>query len=279
MRTMNQRAVGVGLRAEHAQWLADHAPQPEIDFLEITLENWMDVGGRKREQLDRLAEKYPLIAHGLSLSIGDELPLDVDYLKRAKRFLDRYRIHLHSDHLSYSRDRQGYLYELLPIPRDEMAAARIAAKIRQTQDMLERPLILENISYYHNHPGQMAEADFISAVVEQSGCQLLLDINNVYVNACNHGYDPRRFIAELPSTAIRYFHIAGHWRRDDGMLIDTHGAAVCEEVLELARYTLARHGSRPLLLERDNSMPPWSELCAETAELRQRLHQAAAKAA
>lgn len=279
MRTINQQAVGVGLRAEHAQWLADHPPQPEIDFLEITLENWMDIGGRKREQLDRLAEKYPLISHGLSLSIGDELPLNADYLQRAKRFLDRYRIRLHGDHLSYSRDRQGYLYELLPIPRGEAAAARVAAKIRQVQDLLDRPLILENISYYHAHAGQMEEADFIRAVVEQSGCQLLLDINNVYVNACNHGYDPRRFIADLPSRAIRYFHIAGHWRRDDGILIDTHGAAVCEEVLELARHAVALHGSRPLLLERDNQLPPWRELCEEAAALRRRIHLPEAQAA
>ncbi|UTH73514.1 DUF692 domain-containing protein [Chromobacterium sp. IIBBL 290-4] len=276
MRTIAPLAVGVGLRAEHAQWLADNDPQPGIDFLEITLENWLGVGGRKREQLERIAEKYPLIAHGLSLSIGDELPLDREHVAQARRFLDRYGIDLYSDHLSYSRDSQGYLYELLPLPRSEAEAKRIAAKIRQAQDMLARPLILENISYYHQHPGQMDEADFIRAVAERSGCQLLLDINNVRVNAGNHGYQAERFIAALPSAAIRYFHIAGHWRREDGMLIDTHGEPVCAKVEALARHAVAVHGPRPLVLERDNRLPPWQDLCGEAVALGRRLHPAQA---
>ncbi|WP_440027008.1 DUF692 domain-containing protein [Chromobacterium amazonense] len=279
MRSINPTAIGVGLRAEHAQWLADQEPQPGIDFLELTVENWLDVGGRKREQLERLSGKYPLVAHGLSLSIGDALPLDTDFLVRVKRFLDRYRIDIYSDHLSYSRDRQGYLYDLLPIPRCEDMADRIAAKIKQAQDILQRPLVLENISYYHCHAGQMDEAGFIQRVLEQSGCQMLLDINNVYVNAANHGYDPQGFIASLPSPAIRYFHIAGHWRSDDGVLIDTHGAAVCGEVLELARQTVALHGPRPLALERDNHIPGWPELRDEAIGLRKWIGQPAPQVA
>ncbi|QBC44778.1 DUF692 domain-containing protein [Iodobacter fluviatilis] len=267
MRTIAPSSLGVGLRSEHAQWLSDQPIDPNIDFLELTIENWLEVGGRKREQLDILSSKYPLIAHGLSLSIGDTLPLNIEFIKRVKRFLDRYQIDVYSDHLSYSRDKQGYLYDLLPIPRSPEMAVYISEKIRQAQYILERTLILENISYYYNHDGQMNEAEFINEIVERSQCQLLLDINNAYVNGVNHDYDPLKFIANLPSASIRYFHIAGHWQQEDGVIIDTHGANVCGEVIELAKQTIKLHGTKPLVLERDNHLPSLKDLCGEVSEL------------
>lgn len=279
MRTIAAAAAGLGLRAEHAARLADGPALPGIDFLEITVENWLEIGGRKRAQLDRIAARYPLVAHGLSLSIGDPLPLNVDFLRRVKRFLDDYRIEVYSDHLSYARDEQGYLYDLLPVRRDAAAARLIAGKVRQAQDILRRPLVLENISYYHAYPDQMPEEEFIAAIVEQSGCELLLDINNVYVNASNHGLDAQAFIRALPSAAIRYFHLAGHWRRDDDLVLDTHGDAVCDGVIRLARDAVARHGPRPFVLERDNHIPPLSELRAEAEALRAAIHGRAALAA
>jgi uncharacterized protein (UPF0276 family) len=271
MRTIAPSSLGVGLRSEHAQWLSDQPIDPNIDFLELTIENWLEVGGRKREQLDILSSKYPLIAHGLSLSIGDTLPLNVEFVERVKRFLDRYQIDVYSDHLSYSRDKQGYLYDLLPIPRSPEMAVYISEKIRQAQDILERTLILENISYYYNHDGQMDEVEFINEIVERSQCQLLLDINNVYVNGVNHDYDPLKFIASLPSASIRYFHIAGHWQQEDGVIIDTHGANVCGDVIELAKQTIKLHGTKPLVLERDNHLPSLKDLCGEVSELRSQL--------
>lgn len=143
----------------------------------------------------------------------------------------------------------------------------LAERIAQVQEALARPLVLENISYYHGYDHEMPEEDFLAELVARSGCELLLDINNVFVNSRNHGYCPKRMIAGLPGSAIRYFHIAGHLEEADGTLLDTHGKPVCEEVVALARYTVQTHGLRPLLLERDHHLPPLAELEAELARV------------
>ncbi|MCF7744669.1 DUF692 domain-containing protein [Aeromonas veronii] len=267
MRPISSRCRGIGLRQEHLDALCSGPVRPGIDFLELAPENWMAIGGAKRAQLHQLAERYPLVAHGLSLSLGDCQPLNRTLLSQVRTFLDEFGIGIYSEHLSFSRDQQGYLYELLPVPRQWENIPYLAERIAQVQEALARPLVLENISYYHGYDHEMPEEDFLAELVARSGCELLLDINNVFVNSRNHGYCPKRMIAGLPSNAIRYFHIAGHLEEADGTLLDTHGKPVCEEVVALARYTVQTHGLRPLLLERDHHLPPLAELEAELARV------------
>lgn len=267
MRPLDPHARGIGLRQELVRPLCRQPRRSDIDFLELAPENWMGLGGRRREQLDQLASRYPLVAHGLSLSIGDTQPLNQAYLRELRDFLDDYRISLHSDHLSLSRDGQGYLYDLLPLPRRAANLDYLAGRIGQVQDLLGRQLVLENISSYHRYPGEMPEGEFIARLVERSGCGVLLDINNAYVNGRNHGEDPMDLIRALPSAAIAYYHIAGHLEQEDGSLLDTHGTPVADAVMQLGRRVLARHGPRPLLLERDNHVPPLHALCLELAEV------------
>ncbi|WP_068093936.1 DUF692 domain-containing protein [Novosphingobium rosa] len=269
MRPLGASARGIGLRAELVEALCNQPRRADFDFLEIAPENWMGLGGRKRDQLDRIATLYPLVAHGLSLSVGDTQPLNTEYLCDLRHFLDEYGIMLHSDHLSLSRDGTGYLYDLLPVPRREDNLDYLAARIDRVQQATGRRLVLENISAYHDFPGQMPEGAFIAALAQRSGCGILLDINNAYVNAHNHGEDALDFIAALPSDAIAYYHIAGHLELDDGRLLDTHGMPVADGVVALGQQVWALHGARPLLLERDNRLPPLDALAGELAQVHQ----------
>ncbi|MEL3928565.1 DUF692 domain-containing protein [Aeromonas enteropelogenes] len=277
MRSISFHSRGIGLRQEHLTQLCEEPAHPSIDFLELAPENWMAIGGAKREQLHQIAERYPLVAHGLSLSLGDCQPLNHTLLGQIRAFLDEFAIDIYSEHLSFSRDAQGYLYELLPIPRQWENIPYLAARITQVQDVLARPLVLENISSYYNYDHEMTEEDFLAELVARSGCELLLDINNVYVNSRNHDYCPKRMIAGLPGSAIRYFHIAGHLKERDGTLLDTHGRPVCDAVVALARYTVETHGLRPLLLERDHYLPPLAELEAELSWIHEACCQVADK--
>ncbi|KEQ17911.1 DUF692 domain-containing protein [Endozoicomonas numazuensis] len=267
MRSINDTAKGIGLRVEHLKTLCEQPVREDIDFLELAPENWMDIGGAKRECLEQLSAKYPLVAHGLSLSIGDAEPLNIEFVKRVRDFLDQYNIGIYSEHLSLSRDQQGYLYDLIPTPRHRENIPYLAERIKQVQDIIQRPLVLENISYYHRYDNEMPEAEFLSEVVEQSQCELLLDINNLYVNSQNHDYDPTTLFKALPSQAIRYFHIAGHLECEDDFLLDTHGKAVTDNVVQLARQVMEYHGSRPLLLERDHHVPALDELSHELTSI------------
>ncbi|HEQ1857943.1 TPA: DUF692 domain-containing protein [Providencia alcalifaciens] len=270
MRTITSHSVGIGLRSEHIAQLMAQPPHPSIDFLELAPDNWMNIGGLKKEQLADIAQKYPLIAHGLCLSIGDITPLNLDYIHHIRTFLDEYHIDIYSDHLCFSRDPQGYLYDLLPIPHYADCLPYLAQRIEQVQDLLGRQLVLENISAYHRYHGEMPEYEFWGELLHLSGCAMLLDINNVYVNAINHGSDPIEFIRNIPSKSIRYYHIAGHLKTDN-RLLDTHGMPVSPQVLDLAQTTLRLHGSRPLLLERDNNVPPLEILCKELQAIQQQL--------
>ncbi|AMG05195.1 DUF692 domain-containing protein [Vibrio mimicus] len=265
MRAIAHTSKGIGLRSEHVDVLCQLSEHPDIDFLELAPENWMNMGGLKREQLQQIAKHYPLIAHGLSLSIGDCQPLNKAFVKKVAAFLDEFNIDIYSEHLSFSRDAQGYLYELLPIPRYKESIAYLVDRIHCVQDIVQRPLVLENISYYHSYGKEIPEGEFIAEIVERSGCQLLIDINNVYVNSRNHSYCPFDMLATLPSEAICYYHIAGHLKEREDFLLDTHGKPVQQEVIDLARYAYAQQGSRPLLLERDHHVPP---LVVLTEELR-----------
>lgn len=265
VRTIQNTDKGIGLRSEHIELLARSPKHPDIDFLELAPENWMSLGGLKREQLQDIAKQYPLIAHGLSLSIGDCQPLNTKFVRQVGQFLDELNIQVYSEHLSFSRDNQGYLYELLPVPRRAENIGYLADRIKQVQDIIQRPLVMENISYYHNYGDEMPEGDFIAEIAKRSGCELLVDINNLYVNSHNHHFEAAEMLKTLPSDAIRYYHIAGHLVESDKSLLDTHGMEVQQAVIELARYAFDLHGSKPLLLERDNNVPP---LVVLTEELR-----------
>jgi uncharacterized protein (UPF0276 family) len=258
---MINKSQGIGLRSEHQSILADKKIK-DIDFLELSPENWMSLGGFKKNHLDKIATNYPLVAHGLNLSIGGFAPLNIDFVKQVKAFLDEYDIKIYSDHLCFTDDEKGYLYDLLPVPRQSENIDYIVSRIQQVQDIIQRPLVLENISYYHQYENDIPESYFINSILQKSGAKLLLDINNVYVNALNHKYDPYTFIDEINKNIISYYHIAGHLQTDD-VVLDTHGKDVNLEVKNLAKYTFKKHGWFPLLLERDNRVPSILELVCE----------------
>lgn len=264
---LDHQAIGLGLRQEFFDELLQN-PQG-VDFIEIAPENWIGIGGRRAHLLKKYREQFPIVLHGLSLSIGGISPLNIDFIKRIKAFMREHQITIYSEHLSYCSDQQGYLYDLLPLPFSDEMVKHITTRIQQVQDILECPLILENASYYAA-PGQiLSEIDFIQAVVSESGCQLLLDVNNVYVNSVNHGYDPQQFIKQLPSDKIHYIHIAGHWQKSPQLIIDTHGEDVINPVWQLLCYCYQTHGFFPTLLERDFNLPPLASLKHELQTISQ----------
>lgn len=257
---------GLGLRRELIAALKAERPAA-IEFIEIAPENWMEAGGRHKRDLDYFAERYPLVCHGLSLSLGGPTALDEIFLRRLKTFLDRYRIPLYSEHLSYCSD-DGQLYDLLPIPFTEDAVHYVAARIRRAQDILERQIAVENASFYVAPSiNEMSERQFIQAVLQEADCLLHLDVNNAYVNSVNHDYDAAEFIRSMPAERIAYLHVAGHYKQADDLLVDTHGADVLDSVWELLSFTYGTFGVRPTLLERDFNIPPLSALVAEVEKI------------
>ncbi|MGD8175883.1 DUF692 domain-containing protein [Marinimicrobium sp. ARAG 43.8] len=269
-----RRGVGLGLRRELLDALID-APDGQVDFLEVAPENWMAMGGRLGEKFRELTERYPFTTHGLSLSIGSPAPLDEVFVHDVKRFLDEHRIAFYSEHLSASGD-EGHLYDLLPVPFTESGVHWIAGRIRRVQDILERRIALENVSYYtpvltpEMPVPELDEATFIRAVLDEADCDLLLDVNNVYVNSVNHRYDPAAFIHAMPTERISYLHIAGHYREAEDLLVDTHGSAVSDPVWDLLDVAYRHAGACPTLLERDFNIPPMPQLLDEVARVRQR---------
>ena len=265
-RTLPRTAAGLGLRRALLGPLQAAAPG-DFDFLECAPDNWIGVGGRFGAALCELSSRHPLVCHGLSLSLGSTDPLDDTYLIKLRRFLDEHRVPVFSEHLSYCSD-DGQLYDLLPIPFTEEAVHHVAGRIRQVQDALGRRIAVENISYYAAPYQAMPEIDFITAVLAEADCDLLLDVNNIYVNAINHRYDAGDFLAKLPGERIAYFHIAGHYDEADDLKVDTHGAPVKPDVFALLDDACARFGPRPTLLERDFNIPPYAELVAELGRVR-----------
>jgi uncharacterized protein (UPF0276 family) len=260
--------AGLGLRRTLLDDLLA-APAGSVDFLELAPENWLGIGGRLGRRLAEVADRYPLVLHGLSLNIGGQAPLDAELLTGIRNFMDSHDVAVYSEHLSYCGD-DGHLYELFPLPFTQEAVDHVTSRIQQVQDTLGRPLVLENASYYlQADPGaEFDEAGFIQAVAEASGCELLLDVNNVYVNSVNHGYDPTAFLAGLPLDRVRYLHIAGHYDEAPGLKIDTHGADVPDPVWALLDTVYDRLGPVPTLLERDFNLPPLASLLAETDRIR-----------
>ena len=266
LRTLPAVSAGLGLRRSLMGSLQAAAPG-EFDFLELAPDNWIGVGGRFGDALHALAERHPITCHGLSLSLGGTLPLDRTFLARLRRFLDQYRVPLFSEHLSYCSD-DGQLYDLLPVPFTEEAVHHVAARIRRTQDILGRRIAVENSSYYAAPHRQMPEIDFINAVLQEADCDLLLDVNNVYVNAINHRYDAREFLARIPSERVAYLHVAGHYDEAEDLKVDTHGAPVKDAVWDLLGEVYRRFGPRPTLLERDFNIPPYAALADELSTVR-----------
>ncbi|HYJ11323.1 MAG TPA: DUF692 domain-containing protein [Polyangiaceae bacterium] len=260
--------IGLGLRWDFLEEVVN-GPELPVDFFEVSPENYMRRGGYYPEQLERLQERYRLLTHGLTLSIGALSEPDPSYLRELRAEIERAKSPVHSDHLCFSSAGPRNLHELLPLKHSRENIARIAERARSMSDVLGVPFALENITYYV-HPGkpELSELEFIERVLDQSGAGLLLDVNNVYVNSLNHGFDAQAFIAALDLRRVVEIHVAGHTRRPSGLVIDTHGAPVADPVLELLAFTLARTGPRPVLLERDNEIPPLSELLNEVQTLR-----------
>jgi len=255
--------IGLGLRSEFLGSLLNYENKP-VDFLEVAPENWIGIGGKRLNYFKSYSEIYPIICHGLSLSIGGPKPIDINFLKKLKTFFKEFNISFYSEHLSFCSDFNGHMYDLMPMPFTEEAINFISKRIIQVQDILERSLALENVSYYTNALGDMSEIEFINAILNETGCSLLLDINNVYANSINHNYDPNDFLEQIPKEKISYFHIAGHWQKDKNLIIDTHGDDVSAPVWNLLEFAYKKFGIVPTLLERDNDVPDISILLKET---------------
>ncbi|WP_133498897.1 DUF692 domain-containing protein [Cognatilysobacter terrigena] len=270
-------AAGLGLRRALLGPL-QAASDDAIDFIEVAPENWIGVGGALGDAFEAIASRWPVVCHGLSLSLGGPGELDETLLAKLWRFLDRFDSPIYSEHLSACTDARGQLYDLMPLPFHRAAVDHVVARIRRTQDVLGRRIAVENISYYATlatgDDAAMREIDFINDVLHRADCDLLLDVNNIVVNATNHRYDAREFLAGLPGDRIAYIHVAGHYDEADDLKIDTHGASVSTPVWDLLDATYARFGPRPTLLERDFNLPPFDELLSELGGVRTRLAQA-----
>lgn len=253
--------AGLGLRRDHMKTLSDLIPA-QVGFWEVAPENWIGIGGAMGRWLRQFSEKNTLITHGLSLNIGGPAPLDEPFLKRVKNFLDTHQCKIYSEHLSYCAD-DGHLYDLMPIPFTDEAVDYVAERIHRAQDILQRRLVIENVSYYAAPGKDIEEIDFINAILQKADCDLLLDINNIYVNSINHGYDAEKFLTSLPPERIAYFHIAGHYNEAEDLIVDTHGSDVIEPVWKLLDKAYQYYGVVPTLLERDFNIPPMNELLNE----------------
>jgi len=255
------QGAGLGFRRDLIDELLADFPE-QVSFMEIAPENWMRVGGRDGKIFRSFTEQHDFIAHGLSLSIGSPEPLDEDFIKEVKTFLEQHDISVYSEHLSYCSD-GGHLYDLMPIPFTEEAVHYVADRIQRVQDILERRIAMENVSYYAAPSQEMSEIDFVNAVIEEADCGFHIDINNIYVNAINHQYDAEEFLKALPGHRIVYAHMAGHFVEAEDLRVDTHGDDVCDPVWDLLQVAYDEFGVFPTLLERDFNIPPLTELIKE----------------
>ncbi len=252
---------GLGLRSEHYR---DFLAEPQrVDWLEVISENYLVAGGKPLHYLDRIRRDYPMVMHGVSLSIGGSDLLDSSYLQQLRSLVGRVEPAWVSDHLCWTGTASLNLHDLLPLPYTEATLRHLAPRVAQVHEVLGRPLLLENVSSYVRYRAdEMSEWEFISELVRRTGCELLLDVNNVYVSSVNHGFDPRTFIDAMPIAAVRQIHLAGHEDHGD-FLIDTHDHPVCAAVWDLYAYTIGRLGSIPTMIERDDDIPALELLVAE----------------
>ena len=279
---MNRHQItgaGLGLRRgfiSELQSRIENGVEVPVDFFEVAPENWLRVGGRLGRQFRYFTERYPFACHGLSLSIGSPAPLDEAFVRDVKDFLKEHKVAVYSEHLSYCSD-DGHLYDLMPLPFTEEAVKYVSERIMRVQDILGERLVIENVSAYVEPGREMAEPEFVTAVLEAADCELLLDVNNVYVNSTNHGYNAEEYIRSMPSDKIRYYHVAGHYQDtseasdadpSSNLLVDTHGADVIEPVWALLSAAYDAHGMRPTLLERDFNFPDLDEMFAEVSQIK-----------
>ncbi len=292
--------VGLGVRWDFIDELL--ATQPALDFVEVSPENYMGRGGYYDEALERTVALWPVVTHGLTMSLGGVDPLREDYLTELSSFLDRVKSPWHSDHLCFSTFGGVVLHDLLPIPFKTSEVTRIAERIQRAQDAIGKPLAIENVSFYM-HPGksEMGEAEFLARVCEAADCGLMLDINNAYVNAVNFGFDVDEWLRTAPLDRVVQMHVAGHdwfteadWKvcpapsstpyshadalRDGVLIVDTHGSDCCEGVLSLLERALRVTGPVPVLLERDQAIPPLDALLREVATIKALWERATADA-
>jgi uncharacterized protein (UPF0276 family) len=262
--------AGLGLRRPLLNQLLATPPQA-VNFYEIAPENWIGMGGKSGKALRAMTERFDFICHGLSLSIGSTDALDEQLVHNIKRFMADHQIKLYSEHLSYC-SLGGHLYDLMPIPFTTEAVSHVATRIKRVQDILEQKIAIENVSYYAAPGQEMTEIDFFNAVVAEADCKVLLDVNNIYVNSVNHGYDAEAFLKAMPAARIAYAHIAGHYQEADDFLVDTHGADIIDPVWQLLDKAYQLFGVFPTLLERDFNLPALPELLQEVQTIKTLQH-------
>ncbi len=259
--------IGVGLRGDMAEAFLAERPK-NVRFVEVHPENFVGRGGRYPAMLEAARAHYPVLTHGLTMCFGAPDPFDPEYLADVRGFLRDLEVPWHSDHLCFGGVAGSFVHDLLPLPFTEEAAELAATRLREARDALDRPLALENVSYYAPVADDaLAEIDFVREVLERADAKLLLDVNNVFVNSRNFGFDPYAYLDRVPVERVVQIHVAGHLVRPDGLRIDTHGEPVCDEVFALLEHALRRTGPRPVLLERDNDIPPLEVLLAEVDAL------------
>lgn len=265
------KGAGLGFRRDLMESLKQ-LPAIPFDFFEVAPENWIGIGGRYEKELKFFTEQYAFVCHGLSLSLGGVKTLDWGLLKGIKQFMQEHGMTLYTEHLSFCTD-QGQLYDLLPLPCTEEAVRWVSQRIAQVQDFLGMQIGVENVSYYFSPPeAEMSEAEFIKEVINTSGCFLHLDVNNVYVNSQNFGFDPYGYLRALPLEKTRYIHVAGHYVEEDGLIIDTHGGDVIDPVWDMLAWVYQHipqsPHSVPSLLERDFNFPELNDLLHEVERIR-----------
>jgi hypothetical protein len=255
---------GLGLRTDHYSHIIEH--KPDVDWFEILSENYMVPGGKPLAHLDKIRRDYPMVMHGVSMSIGSTDPLNFRYLDKLKALIDRVQPGWVSDHLCWTTVDQVNSHDLLPLPYNEAAIAHIVRRIQTVQEYLGREILIENLSSYVTyHNSTLSEWEFINEIARRSGCFLLVDINNIYVSANNHHFDPREYIDGIDSDRVMQFHLAGHSYHGD-MIIDTHDHPVCDSVWALYRYALQRYGAVSTMIERDDNIPPFETLQQELTQ-------------
>lgn len=257
---------GLGLRKEHYEDVL--ASRPKVDWFEIISENYMVDGGKPLDYLTRIREHYPMVMHGVSMSMGSTAPLDFDYLKQLKTLINRVEPAWFSDHLCWTGVDGVNLHDLMPMPYTEEAIQHVADRISQVQDYIGQQMLVENVSSYVSYnDSQMSEWEFLREVAERADCLILLDINNIYVSAYNHNFDPYEYLTAIPSERVYQFHLAGH-THEKNLIIDTHDHPIADPVFELYDKAVQHFGRVSTMIERDDNIPPLPELLAELDQVR-----------
>lgn len=272
---MKIHGIGLGLRHDLAKALIERRPG-SVEWIEIHPENYLDRGGRYQRNLELARAQWPVVTHGLSACLGALEPVEGAYLESLRTFLADLEVPWHSEHMCVGSAGDRFFHDLLPLPFTEEAAALAASRLIEVRDAIDKPLAFENVSYYAPQDADgLAEAHFLVEVLERADAKLLLDVNNVFVNSQNFGFDPKKLIDLIPADRVVQIHVAGHFVRPDGLRIDTHGEPLPADVYELLDYTLRKVGPIPVLLERDNNIPPLDELLSEIDRLREIYRSAA----